>query len=182
MSKWSTILTCLGAAGVVGTSILSANAKTKADSILERAENDKGEKLSKLEAFKAVAPTYIPAVVMGAATIACIFGANVLNARQQATLASAYAILDKSYKEYQKKVRDIHGEEADREVKEAIVKENFDDQVNDSSEEEALFFDFYAAQYFTAKMEDVVQKVTMDDGLECYIISTPYMVDNKPID
>ena len=89
----STILTSLGAAGVLATAIITAKETPKALSLLEEAKDKKGEKLTKWEKAKIAGPTYIPAIATGAATVACIFGSNVICKRQQATLMSAYALL-----------------------------------------------------------------------------------------
>lgn len=99
-----TILTGMGAAGVVVTSIMAVKATPKAIRILEEAKEEKGEELTVVETVRAAGPIYIPAFISGASTIACIFGANILSKRNQATLASAYAFLNNSYKEYKNKV------------------------------------------------------------------------------
>lgn len=172
-STVSTILTCLGAIGVVATSIVAVKSAPKAKKLIEEAEHEKEVSLTKFEKVKAAAPAYIPAIVVGASTIACIFGANVLNKQSQASLASAYALLNSSYQEYKNKVVELYGEEADDRVKDEIVKDHYEESEYDIPEGEQLFFDFNTLQYFTSTMDKVLQKVTMEDGLECYIISTP---------
>lgn len=177
-STVSTILTCLGAIGVVATSIAAVKSAPKAKKLIEEAEHEKEVPLTKFEKAKAAAPAYIPAIVVGASTIACIFGANVLNKQSQASLASAYALLSSSYQEYKDKVVELYGEEADDRVKDEIVKDeivkdHYEESEYDIPEGEQLFFDFNTLQYFTSTMDKVLQKVTMEDGLECYIISTP---------
>ena len=84
----STILTFIGAGGVIATSVIAVKATPGALKLLERAKEEKGEDLTTLEKVKVAGPAYIPAVVTGASTIACIFGANVLNKRNQASLMS----------------------------------------------------------------------------------------------
>lgn len=170
----STILAIVGAAGVVATAVLAAKETPKAIRLVEEAEEEKGEKLTTLETVKTVAPAYIPAAITGVTTIACIFGIGTLNKKQQASIASAYALLDRSYKEYRKKVNDIYGEEADDRVKDGIAKDQYEDITPSGDSEKTLFLDFNTLQYFEAKFEDVVQKATLEDGLECYIISTPW--------
>ena len=96
----STILTCIGAIGVAATAVMAVKATPKAIAMLDKAKEEKGEELTKLETFKVAAPAYIPATVVGVSTIACIFGANILNKKQQASLMSAYALVDNYYKEY----------------------------------------------------------------------------------
>lgn len=107
--KAPTVLTCLGAVGVVGTSILTAKGATKASVLLKQATDEKGEKLTTLEAINVALPVYIPAIISGVATITCIFGAHTLSKHHQASLISAYGILDQSYKEYKAKVEDLYG-------------------------------------------------------------------------
>lgn len=92
-----TILTCLATIGVVGTSIMAVKATPKALSRIKEAEKEKGSELSKWEAVKVTVPQYAPVVLTGTATVVCIWGANILTKRQQASLSSAYAFLDQSY-------------------------------------------------------------------------------------
>lgn len=145
----STILTCVGAVGVIATAVSAAKETPKALKLLEKAREEKGEELNNLDKVKAASPAYIPSAIIGVSTIACIFGANILNKRNQASLISAYALLDKAYKEYKKKVSEVYGEEADAKIKEAIAKDNYED-TDISEDEEDLFFDFNSMQYFNS--------------------------------
>ena len=119
----STILTVLGCAGVVATAVLSAKAAPKAKRLLANAELEKGEELTVLEKTETVALTYLPVILTGSATIFCICGAQILNQHQQASMASAYALLDQSYKDYRRKLKELYGEEADQRIIEAIAVE-----------------------------------------------------------
>lgn len=152
----STILTCVGAVGVVATAVVTAKETPKALSLLEEAKNEKGEELTKWEKVKIAGPAYIPAVITGAATIACVFGSNVISRHQQATLMSAYALLDNSYKEYKKKVDEVYGEDAGKHIREEIARDKYagDDSLFDDNEE--LFFDFYSGRYFESTREAVM--------------------------
>lgn len=174
----STILTCIGAIGVIATSVMAVKATPKAIKMIESdsMDNHDGDPCAytKKEAIKSAWKCYIPAVVTGASTIACIFGANVLNKHYQASLMSAYALLDRSYKEYKEKANELMGEEFDHKVKEEIAKDKYEEYEKTDSSEKLLFMDFATLQYFEATMDSVLQKVTMDDGLECYIITTPF--------
>ena len=143
-----TILTFLGAAGVVATSIAAAKATPKAMALLEKTKEEKGEELTKLEIVKVAGPAYIPAVAIGASTIACIFGANALNKKTQASIMSAYALLNTSYKQYKSKVKELYGENSDRNVKKEIAKDKFKDNDIHINNEKILFFDFYSLRYF----------------------------------
>lgn len=160
----STILTCIGAVGVVITAVSAVRATPKALKLLEQAKDEKGEELTKMEVVMTAGPSYIPSVVIGASTIACIFGANVLNKRQQASLVSAYALADNSYKKYRAKVKELLGEETDTQIRDAIVKDTIKEDHSvyapgvgplDQSGEKRLFYDEYRGRYFESTIEAV---------------------------
>lgn len=188
-SHMSTILTCIGAVGVVITSVLAAKATPKAIKAIEEASDKKEdfEDLTKIEIFKAAAPLYLPAFVSGVATIGCLFGANILNKHQQASFAGAYALLDTSYKKYKNKVKELYGEGTDDNIIEEMAKDEYEEEPPSPEvpKGKALFFDSLTLQYFEADMDDVIQKVTMNDGLECFIIDIPikdhpyYLLDRE---
>ena len=226
----STILTCVGGAGVVVTSVMAVKATPKALQIIEQAEKEKGEKLTNFELLRVAGPVYIPSVISGVATIACIFGANALNKRQQAALMSAYALLDNSFRDYKKKVEELYGEDANSEIRAEIAKDKYEETDISVEDDKQLFYDNVSGRYFESTMADVIkaeyevnrklalwdgaylnefyefldippieggdhvgwsrsllvdyhwtswldfkhEKVVMDDGLECYIISPQY--------
>jgi hypothetical protein len=159
----STILTCLGAVGVVATAVSAVKATPKAMLMLENARDEKGDGLTKLEAVQVAAPAYIPSIAIGASTIACIFGANTLNKQQQAALTSAYALLNTSYKEYKTKLKELYGEEADIKIQDAIIKEKCKDtEVHapgvvslSRAGDKVLFYEEHRGTYFEATIEAV---------------------------
>jgi hypothetical protein len=153
----STILTYTGGVGVIATAVMSIKATPKALALLDEAKEEKGEDLTKLEVVRVAGPSYIPAAIMGAATLACIFGANILNTRQQAALMSAYALLDNSYKDYKNKVKELYGAEADERVRQEIVKDKYTgDGFSDDNGKE-LFYDYFSERYFEATPAQVIQ-------------------------
>lgn len=151
-----TILTCVGSIGVVATSVMAVKATPKALRLLEEEKAEKGGDLTKLEVVAVAWPAYIPAIVTGATTIACIFGANVLNRCQQASLASAYALIDNSYKEYKKKVEELYGKEANAQVQQEIAKDKYKENNIQQENDELLFYDEFSGRYFNATMERVL--------------------------
>ena len=152
----STILTVVGSAGVVATSVLAVKATPKALALMEEAKEEKGDELTLKETIKVAWKPYIPATIVGVSTIACIFGINHLSTRNQASLMSAYALLDSSYKEYREKVGELYGEDADNNVKKVIVKAKYN-TLKDVYEEEGkeLFFDYEGVRYFWSTIEEI---------------------------
>lgn len=152
----STILTCAGAAGAIATPIMAVKATPKAMRLIEEAKVEKGEELTKLETIQVAGPVYIPTVLVGVSTLTCIFGANMLNKRQQASLISAYTLLDSSYKDYREKVNELYGEGADREVQNEIVKDKYDEYEIEDLNGKQLYYDMFSERYFEATPEQVL--------------------------
>lgn len=165
----ATILIVAAAAGIITTSVLSAKAAIKASRVLAHKEEEKGEKLTFEETISAIWTIYIPPVVAGMSTIACVFGANILNQHQQASLASAYALIDSSYKEYKAKLKELYGEEAHNNIVDAIAAKKCEDvyisagglesaynQEIESDTEPRLFYDEYSGRYFESTIEKVL--------------------------
>lgn len=156
------ILSGIGAVGVITTATMAVKATPKALEIINEASIDKthqtGEntELTKAEVVKVAWKCYIPAVVTGTATIACIFGANVLNRRQQAALTSAYIFLNRTYKDYKAKVTELYGEGADRNVRSEIVKDKCKQvDIRDCVGETLLFYEEHYGKFFQRTMLEV---------------------------
>lgn len=149
----STLLTFVGAGGVVFTSVLAVRATPKAMRLLEYAEEEKGGELTVMETVKVAGPAYVPSVISGVSTIACIFGANILNKRAQAALSSVYALLDNSFKQYKAKVAELYGEDANIRIQEAIIKDTYEHK--DIQEEKCLFYDITSQRYFEITPEEL---------------------------
>ena len=147
-----TILTCVGATGVVVTSVLTAKATTKASYILQEAEKEKGSELTNKEKFESVVPSYIPAVIAGVATISCIIGSNYINHRRQASLAGAYMMMNQAFKEYRNSVEELNGEDANKQVEDNLVKNKV--KIVEVEKEE-LYYDDFSGRYFRAPRSKV---------------------------
>lgn len=171
-----TILSIFGAVGVVTTVVLAVKATPKALEQIEGAKEIKnrenGENLTRMERIAACWRCYIPATATGIATIACILGANVLNRRQQASLASAYALMNRSYSDYKRQVKEIYGEDAHKKIMSSLATEKVDSdhvikapgimgesslEFEDADEEERLFYDSFSGRYFTSTISKVLQ-------------------------
>lgn len=145
-----TILTCVGAAGVITTAVLTGKATIKAVRILDEIKPE-----SKFEIVKDVWPCYIPAIMTGAATLTCIFGANVLNKRQQVAITSAYILLDRTYKDYRSKVNAIFGEDADQRVKNAQAQDLYNESDISPSNDKLLFYEDHYGKFFERTLLEV---------------------------
>lgn len=166
----STILTGLGSIGVIATTITAVKATPKALRLIEDAETEKGDELTKWEKVKTAGPTYVPAIILGSVTVASIVSANILNKRTQASIMSAYALLDQSYKDYRRKLKELYGEETHQEIVEALAIEKAETTyINSSyfasncnlaaenrSSETKIFYDEYSQRFFETTIEQVM--------------------------
>lgn len=176
MKKYSPVmLTCIASVGVVVTAVIAVKETPKALELIKRAsrKNHDGDPYaySKKEAVVSAWKCYIPSVIIGASTIACIFGANALNQRQQAALTSAYALVNSSYKEYKSKLKELYGEEAHQKIMRELAVEkaenipieaptlcgNISLGFEDADNEERLFYDSIGDRYFTSTVIRVLE-------------------------
>lgn len=161
-----TILTVVASVGVIVTTITAVRATPKAVKLLKEAELEKGENLTKVEIIRVAGPSYIPSALLGISTIVCIFGANALNQRKQASLMSAYVMLNESYKQYRKSAKIVYGEDADDKIHVEMAKDamvatyDWGYQVYnmdmDSESERLLFYDLSSKKYFRTTMAAVL--------------------------
>lgn len=154
------ILTGFGILGVATTAILTAKETPKALQILEEREEYKrehyNEGLTLVEKVMVVTPVYFPAILMGAATMSCIYGANHINKKQQAVLTSAYSYLNSCYDDYRNKVKELYGDDADKKVKNEIAKDTYEkEHLEDENEHMNLYFDEYSNRYFNMNPDNL---------------------------
>lgn len=155
-----TILTCMGAAGLIATVVLAVKATPKAAELIKEdsRNNHDGDPhaYTKKEAVLSAWKCYVPTAVSGAATLVCLFGANALNKRQQASLASAYVLIDQSFKEYRSKVKELLGDDGDKQIREEIAKDKCDNMPS-PEDGKMLFCDEYRGECFERTMVEILQ-------------------------
>jgi hypothetical protein len=161
------ILTGLACTGVISTVIVAVNKTPEALSILEDEENYRKKKhfipLTKLEKAKLTWKCYIPAGVIGATTIGCIIGANSINTKRNAVLASLYALSESAFKEYKTKVVQEIGKTKATKVQDEVVKDHIaknppGNNVIVSGAGEVLCYDMLSGRYFMSSYETIRQK------------------------
>jgi len=115
------ILMGMGIAGMITTMILAVKATPKALCLMEEKKEElETESLTPVEIVKTTWKCYVPAAVSGAASVACLIGANSVNARRHAALATAYKISESAFSEYRDKVVETIGEKKERTVRDKI--------------------------------------------------------------
>ena len=160
------ILTAFGAAGVVGTAVMTGRATLRAHDILqkerERQYKESGEVVLDIKDKIVLCwKPYISPFLMGAASIACIIGANTVNAKRQAALAAAYSLTETTLKNYQKKVVETIGEKKEEIVRADIAQEQLDrcpaskNEIIHTDRGSTLCFDAISGRYFMHDIEKI---------------------------
>lgn len=153
------ILTGIGIAGMITTTILAVKATPKALKLLEGAQYEKKDHLTTQEKMKACWKCYIPAAVTGTVSVACLIGASSVNARRNAALATAYKLSETALTEYKEKVVETIGEKKEQAVRDSIAKDKItNDPVNQkeiiiTGKGDTLCYDSVFGRYFKSDIE-----------------------------
>ena len=162
-----TILSIGAAVGVVVSNILTNKASIKATLKVNEVEKKKHRELTFIEEVKVVAPIYAPSIVVGAATIGCIFGSNFMNKKQLAALAGAMSILQANFKRYRAGVVNEVGEEKEENIWKAS-RPNGESLYKTVSEQESKFVDTTGLTFFIDSLTDegfYTDKATVESAI-----------------
>jgi hypothetical protein len=156
------ILTGIGIAGMITTTVLAVRATPKALQLIEEKKNDDWvDELSPLEVVKTAWKPYVPAAVTGVASVACLIGASSVNAKRNAALATAYKLSETALSEYREKVIETIGEKKEKAVRDKVAEERV--KKNPVSKSEVivtnngttLCFDPISARYFKSSIDKI---------------------------
>lgn len=134
------ILAVAGGVGVVTSAVMACKATLKVNDILDDAKNtvekihevrempEMVDKYTEEDSKKDLTIVYIqtgvkliklygPSVLLGAASLGCIFTSHKILLKRNMALAAAYATVDRGFKEYRSRVVERFGKELDRELK-----------------------------------------------------------------
>lgn len=150
------ILVVSGIVGVVASTVMTCKATTKASEIMKETkqnldmihdcaadeglresgkytEDDKRRDLTiqYVQTGIKLVKVYGPAIVLGALSITSILASNNILRKRNVALAAAYATIDRTFKDYRKRVVERFGEAVDRELKYGIRKEKIEKTVID---------------------------------------------------
>ncbi len=194
------ILTGIGIAGMITTTVLAVRATPKALILMEeekRRQNSelleevkkngadkcaRVDKLKLVELVRTVWPCYIPAAVTGVISISCLIGASSVNVRRNTALATAYSLSESALKEYQDKVIETIGEKKEQEVRDSVAKDKIkrDPVVNKeviiTGRGETLCYDSITSRYFKCDIEKLRKT---ENELNKRLISEMYVSLNE---
>jgi len=192
-TKSPVILTGLAVAGVFSTAILAVKATPRAvrktDNLISDMEAEykaggaEPKLLTNWDLVKLNWTLYIPALSTGAATVACIIGAQSINSRRQAALVGAFAITEGAFQEYKEQVVEALGKTKEDQVRTEVVKKQIEKNPPPSEDAlvigtgDVLCLDTYTRRYFTSSMEKI--RSAQNDINEMLIDGEMYMSLNE---
>ena len=164
------ILTGLGIAGMISTTVLAVRATPKALDLIARAEDKKfdnghGNKLTVSEKMKVAWKPYIPAAITGIASISCIIGASSVHAKRNAAIAAAYNLSQTALTEYKEKVVESIGEKKEQAMKDNIAKDKIKKDPVSKSEVivtgkgNTLCYDAFNSRYFYSDIDQIKRAI-----------------------
>ena len=158
------ILTGIGIAGMVATTVLAVKATPKA---LELIKNEQelaesyNEELTQMDKVTACWKCYLPAAVTGVMSITCIIGASSVNTKRNAALTAAYTLSDSALREYREKVVETIGEKKEKTIKDKIsedtIKQNpvTKSEVYITDKGYSLCFEPMSGRYFKSDIDKI---------------------------
>lgn len=163
------ILTGIGISGMISAAILAVQATPKVLDIIDEIKEDHAEDTDKKayskEIITRVVPCYLPSVIVGGLSIACIIGASSINFRRNAALATAYTLSESALKEYQNKVTETFGAKKERAVRDSIAQDRVNQNPMENSEViftgdgDTLCYDYYSGRYFMSNKDKLDRAV-----------------------
>ena len=191
------ILTGIGIAGMITTTVLAVKATPKALKLIDAKKRDIFDNLdpedipgnntdytevslTPLEVVKTAWKPYIPAVVTGVASVTCLIGASSVNAKRNAALATAYELSKTALADYKEKVVETIGEKKEKTIREKVAQKKVDENPTSKSEViitgngDVLFLEPASMRYFKSDIESVRKIINdlnyrMTTGMEEYI-------------
>lgn len=178
------ILTAIGIAGMVTTTVMAVKATPKALELIEEKKKElelkPDEELTAIETVQAAWKPYVPAVATGIFSTACLIGSHSIHAKRNMALASAYKISTTALNEYREKVVETIGENKEKKVRDAVAKKKVEEKPVTKSEVyitgggSSLIFDPISGRYFESTIDKIKRaelelNSRMVDGMEMYM-------------
>ena len=193
------ILTGIGIAGVITTIVLAVKATPKAMELIAEAEEEGRLELDRnnkydddhidelvkevrkpINVIKVAWKPYIPAVITGVSSIACIISANSVHVKRNAALMTAYQLSTTALSDYREKVLETVGEKKEISIRDKVAKKKIEENPPSNStiimteSGNTLIYDSHSDRYFRSDIDKIRNAVLdlnerMINGNEMYI-------------
>ena len=177
------ILTGIGIAGMITSTVLAVKATPKAVQIIEEEKKEKEtEKLPPKDIVKITWKCYIPSAVTCAASVACLIGARSVQSKRTAALATAYKLSETALNDYREKVIETIGEKKEKTIRDEVAKEQVKrDPVSTreiilTEKGNTLCYDVISGRYFKSDIDKIKRA---ENELNKKLLSEMYLSLNE---
>lgn len=153
------ILTGVGIAGMLSSVIFAVKATPKAMQLVED-ELEYNLDATKMDIFRAAWRPYLPAATTFIFSSACLIGANSINHKRNAAIATACSLSEYALREYRNKVVEVIGEEKEREIRDAVSRDRVEarpltSEVIITGNGDVLCFESLSGRYFKSNVDRI---------------------------
>lgn len=166
------VLAITGSIGTIATSVLVAKETPKANAALKNVdEKDKKKKL--LKQSKVIMQNYWPAIICGVGTIGSIAASTLISKKAEASLIATASVLSQGWNKYKYKVKDILGQKVNKEITDAISKDEYADlpkEKKTARPEKKLYWEEHLGYFeceeskFLSALTDINQRLHVPDA------------------
>lgn len=176
------ILMAIGIAGMTTSTVMAVKATPKALLLIEEEKRRRNheqisnakseyakeyhtkhrvENLSIKDTIRVSGVCYVPAILVGAMSIACLIGSSSVSRRRSTALAAAYTLSETALKEYQDKVIEEIGHKKEKNIRDNIAKDQIDSHpitrsnIIITGKGETNCFDLLSGRYFKSDIEKI---------------------------
>lgn len=159
------ILAAIGISSFVSAIVMAASVAPEAQKDICKAEEEKGDSLTKMEAVKIAGKHYIPAIVAASCGAACVIGSTVLENKKVAAVATLCQLTEDNLRDLKAHMVESIGEKKSANMIEETAAAKVTDkpvvekEVIQTKYGESLFYDPWQGKYFGCTKDRVEKAV-----------------------
>ncbi len=176
------ILTGIGIAGMILTTVMAVRATPKALELLEGEKDERGTELEPMDMVKTAWKPYIPAAVTGTISVVCLISSTRVSAKRNTVLAAAYRLSEAAFAEYKEKTVETVGEKKEQLIRDKVARQKIEkDPVSNreiilTEKGDTLCYDALSGRYFKSDI-DKIKKA--ENELNRELVNTMYISLNE---
>lgn len=157
------LLTAVGIVGLISAGVTAVKNTPKAVDILEKAKEEKGSEVTKVETVKLCWKSYIFPVVLTVVSVASIIFARRIDAGRTAALVTACKVSEQAAERFENATREVVDDKTLGKIQDKVTRDISKDAVYVDNEvidlgtagPKQLFFECYSGRYFRATRDYV---------------------------
>lgn len=160
------ILTGIGIAGMITSTVLAVQATPKAMKLIEE-QTDDPKKLKKTEIVKIAWRPYVKSAVTGVISVSCIIGSDSICLKRNTVLASALTLSETMLSDYKDKVVEVIGEKKENQIRNSVAADKIasnpvqENKVFLTGRGDTLCYDYVSGRYFKHDINGI-KKIVID--------------------